>query len=32
LGVPTAQNNRIFHAYRYSEEDIAKARAAGRGL
>src|SRR5206468_7375537 len=28
-GPPTAQNNRIFRAYRYSAEDIARARATG---
>jgi len=28
-GTPTAQNNRIFRAYRYSAEDIARARATG---
>ncbi len=28
-GPPTAQNNRIFRAYRYSAEEIARARATG---
>jgi len=28
-GHPTAQNNRIFRAYRYSAEEIARARATG---
>jgi hypothetical protein len=29
-GPPTAPNNRVFRAYRYSAEEIARARATGR--
>ena len=31
-GPPMAQNNRIFRAYRYSAEEIARARAIGSAL
>jgi hypothetical protein len=31
-GPPMAQNNRIFRAYRYSADEIARARAAGSAL
>jgi len=31
-GPPKAQNNRVFRAYRYSAEEIAKARATGAAL
>jgi hypothetical protein len=31
-GPPMAQNNRIFRAYRYSAEEIARAKTTGRAL
>ena len=31
-GLPEAQNNRVFRAYRYSAEEIARARATGGAL
>jgi hypothetical protein len=30
-GPPTNQNNRVFRAYRYGAEEIARARATGNG-